>query len=1440
MLKRQVSIITLTAFLISLFAAWPVASASDTVYVKEDFNNYITEDMPHGSIESRQIGDSAVRICEEPSESDKSVFVRCGNGDNTAFVQHSFIAAKTKSIKIVFSILVNSSSHFIGIPTIIGSDKKSQALLTLKNGDVVVGGVVSGEFEVGEWTNFDIDVNIESSTFNVCINNDIKNSISSNLTDIKDIEKIRFEAPAGQSFYIDNTVISDGDGYSSAFAASSINEFCETSPVLLNTENQAIVDDILRGCVALYAGSPYLSVNGTKMMYRLNDPSFTPVVAENDILVPLRCFAQLYSYDVLWEEEEQTACITKDGKATKYKISSNIVESNGIATVYESAAAIVNGSTYVSLKSLANVFGKKLYLDDNFAVLGGSDNPFELNERQRLKEDIINSIKYMRPDANTILSGLRAEHPRVLATKDDFATIRNQVAADEFANKMYNYVKTTADAYLNTTPAEYSLKEVYRLGDCVTLVPERVKTLSFIYQISGEEKYAVRCAEELQAMCSFPDWNQSRHYLDTGGMLMAAAIGYDWLYEYLSENDDDLLKLLRERILDYGLLEGIEIHKGTSQYSTNTLVAGWSKSPYNWNPHCNGGIILAALALGDELPEICGPAIELSLRSFEYVCNEFAPDGAWEEGPAYWNVTVEDFVTILAALESACGTDFGYSNAEGILETCYFPVYIMGPNGTFNYSDCATTVNIEMPHHFYWSNKLSDANLSYLRKEQIKKNNYRCKYNDLLWYRQENVASEKADYSFDKYFRKVETVTMRSSWDEDALFLGLHSGNNGFGSHAHLDTGSFVLDQNNIRWFEDLGTDRISYTSASAFTAYRKRAEGHNTLVMQSPDIAETKQDADGNLELVNLNFDDLAEGEAPSGIEVREQGTGAVYVTSNHAGNMNLVLSCDDSEKTTQAFVQKSISNNPIQNRMIIKYKINRGDLNGDIGIPSLRSSENTVALVTFTKGGSVRVYNGQASQNITKYNVGEWYSVEIDVDLITQTYDVVIKNESGEIIGEANDYALRYELKSITLFRIQLYAQNAFMLIDDLEIWVDGANELVTQRKELNDQNERAYCLIDKYESLPGGSFAITDITDAYTQWASSAVRGAGLFDNRRVAVIRDEITMKEETDLYWFAHTQAEIQIADDGRSAILTKGGKKLWVGLIGDSDGVFTVMDAAPFATSPDPDGQTVNSTYRKLTIFIEDAASANITVAFTALSGDETEPASLPAIGSLSTWKVTNKEIPKPESITADGELIDEFNPNRASYKLYIDEGSAVPVIDAKANGCSVSVEQASSIGDCAVITITDSSGNSANYYVNIYKRVVSISTIDGYSISSDSVTASSTPEEVNPPEATLDGDFSTAWASNGMAEWIMYDLGEEKAIDQIQLAWRKGDSRKYSFHIQLSDDGASWTTVYEGASSGTTLELETYKFTETKGRFVRIVCYGNSENTWNNITEIR
>ena len=112
-----------------------------------------------------------------------------------------------------------------------------------------------------------------------------------------------------------------------------------------------------------------------------------------------------------------------------------------------------------------------------------------------------------------------------------------------------------------------------------------------------------------------------------------------------------------------------------------------------------------------------------------------------------------------------------------------------------------------------------------------------------------------------------------------------------------------------------------------------------------------------------------------------------------------------------------------------------------------------------------------------------------------------------------------------------------------------------------------------------------------------------------------------------------------------------------------------------------------------------------------------------------------------------------------------------------------------------------------------------------------------------NTPDKTMDFDFSTRWSADGKGQWIMYDLGEEKTISSVDIAFYNGAARKTYFNIELSTNGVEFNQVYIAettGSSGASANLENYDFSDQDARFVRIVGFGNSTSTWNSITEAR
>ena len=118
------------------------------------------------------------------------------------------------------------------------------------------------------------------------------------------------------------------------------------------------------------------------------------------------------------------------------------------------------------------------------------------------------------------------------------------------------------------------------------------------------------------------------------------------------------------------------------------------------------------------------------------------------------------------------------------------------------------------------------------------------------------------------------------------------------------------------------------------------------------------------------------------------------------------------------------------------------------------------------------------------------------------------------------------------------------------------------------------------------------------------------------------------------------------------------------------------------------------------------------------------------------------------------------------------------------------------------------------------------------------SIRASS--DDGNVPANTLDNNLNTRWSGYGVGSWIRVDLGEQKTLCSIDIAWYKGDQRVNNFVVAVSTDGTNYTNVYTGKSSGTTTDPESYKIAETtKARYVKITVNGNTNNNWASITEI-
>jgi hypothetical protein len=425
-----------------------------------------------------------------------------------------------------------------------------------------------------------------------------------------------------------------------------------------------------------------------------------------------------------------------------------------------------------------------------------------------------------------ILSTLAAGHPRLMLNDEDLGFLKASHEDDPVLQKCWRDVQGDAERYLKRPPLVYRkigprLLSVSR--DCLG----RIYALALAYRWTGDEKYAARAKENLLQVCAFQDWNPS-HFLDVAEMSHAVGVGYDWLYSYLNEQTR---ATIRQALIEKGLKPGLEV------YAKN---GWWAKSEYNWNQVCNGGMIIGALAIAETDPNYAERIVPLAVKSLPIALKSYGPDGAWGEGPGYWNYATSYTAYALTALDTALGRTFRLLDVDGLSKAGSFPIYTAGPTGLYlNLADVGErSARRPMPCMFWLARTFHNPMYAQSEHEQLA--NRAAGAAHLVWYTARPPARAIRNKQLDYHFRgPVEVVTMRSAWeDPNALFLGVKAGYNQV-NHGHLDLGNFELDALGVRWARDLGSDNYnlpgyweSKRGGQRWSYYRLNSASHNVPML--------------------------------------------------------------------------------------------------------------------------------------------------------------------------------------------------------------------------------------------------------------------------------------------------------------------------------------------------------------------------------------------------------------------------------------------------------------------------------------------------------------------------------------------------------------------------------------------------------------------------------
>ncbi|MBE6852564.1 MAG: hypothetical protein E7505_03715 [Ruminococcus sp.] len=476
---------------------------------------------------------------------------------------------------------------------------------------------------------------------------------------------------------------------------------------------------------------------------------------------------------------------------------------------------------------IINIMTAHSFAEDIGSVSSATENQGEFIDGKQVISDIIEK------------NGMYT-HPRIIMSDEKFEKLKANIGNDSVTGILLTKLRNEADRLLNQPVSQYEIPDGIRLLETSKRIQRRVAALAMAYNVFGDEKYAQRCYEELESACSFKDWNPS-HFLDTAEMSTAFALGYDWLYHWM--NDDQRL-FIRENLIEKGLTQVMEDYEDKPRTRTYRWYQDYPGD--NWKLVCNGSMNMAALAIGDETDarNIASEVLTYAYKeSYSFVRRAYsAKDGTYSEGLGYWDYATYYLGLYSSSLTSATGTDYGLADFEGLRKSVDFIRYMSSNTSkSFSFGDDGDSRDTGWAVLLWLGDYFNSYDIAATRIAKIPNNSFN--YLDLLWIDEDKIP-DSIEYSPTDWGKVgASNASFRNTWNESGVVAALHVGTNNYKYHGHYDLGSFYIESNGTRFFTDLGNEQ--YELPNRQYSYRIRAEGHNTLVINPSEELDQQEGAE-------------------------------------------------------------------------------------------------------------------------------------------------------------------------------------------------------------------------------------------------------------------------------------------------------------------------------------------------------------------------------------------------------------------------------------------------------------------------------------------------------------------------------------------------------------------------------------------------------------------
>ncbi|MBQ4630223.1 MAG: discoidin domain-containing protein [Clostridia bacterium] len=436
--------------------------------------------------------------------------------------------------------------------------------------------------------------------------------------------------------------------------------------------------------------------------------------------------------------------------------------------------------------------------------------------------------------ADTIKNG----HPYYFATRDEFDKIKKYGKGEnEVLTEIYTKVKKSADSYVEKTPSSVEIvknNQAYnsRGAECRGVIA----SCAIAYWVEGDAKYAQRAWDEAQVWIDLESWG-TYQYLCNNEVVQGLAICYDWLYDWLSNDQKELLlKALKEK--HYNTMYDMLSNPTSSKYS-----ASFYRFYFGSNNHAlldNSATFMGAIPLLETDPQFYGFILEKIFDNLKPVVENWYPDSAWYEGIGYWGYTGEYMARWLRCMNTAFGTTYGLGDLECIKGMGAYPAYVSSSKYNFVINDGSYEQGRTTSSTYLLSTMSGNPALEKYTLETQRSLNTLNAYDALAY--KVDVDYDSIDVSSfpkDKFLRNFDMVTFRDTWDSNQeMYCGMFV-QDASETHGVMNSGTIALEALGEQWVTNPGKDAYalagyfnSQQDGERWTYYFSRAEANGCLVM--------------------------------------------------------------------------------------------------------------------------------------------------------------------------------------------------------------------------------------------------------------------------------------------------------------------------------------------------------------------------------------------------------------------------------------------------------------------------------------------------------------------------------------------------------------------------------------------------------------------------------